>query len=171
MALIVQKYGSTSVGNVEHIRCRAESEGSRARTRCHCCCLCHEETNRLIGILRSSATCAARDECIGIDRRTGHDYLLAMALTERGCAASYTGGQVRIHTDSARKARIQAVDDENMHADLKAGQVVIIAGFKGMDDNNNIATLGRGGSDTTAVALAAAFKADECQIYTDVDGV
>jgi aspartate kinase len=96
-----------------------------------------------------------------------------MALKKRGVdARSYTGGQVRILTDSAfTKARIQSIDEANMRADLKEGRVVVVAGFQGVDEQGNITTLGRGGSDTTGVALAAALKADECQIYTDVDGV
>jgi aspartate kinase len=96
-----------------------------------------------------------------------------MALTKRGVKAkSYTGGQVKILTDSAHtKARIQHIDDQNLRADLDAGYVTVVAGFQGVDEKGNITTLGRGGSDTTAVALAAALKADECQIYTDVDGV
>jgi aspartate kinase len=99
--------------------------------------------------------------------------LLCMALKKRGVdARSYTGGQVRILTDNAHtKARIQSIDEENMRADLKAGRVVVVAGFQGVDEQGNITTLGRGGSDTTGVALAAALRADECQIYTDVDGV
>jgi aspartate kinase len=99
--------------------------------------------------------------------------LLSMALHEIGCpACSYTGGQVRILTDSSHtKARIREIDDQRMRADLDAGKVVVVAGFQGVDENGNITTLGRGGSDTTAVALAAALKADECYIYTDVDGV
>jgi aspartate kinase len=99
--------------------------------------------------------------------------LLCMALKKRGVdARSYTGGQVRILTDNSfNKARIQAIDEVNMRADLNAGRVVVVAGFQGVDEQGNITTLGRGGSDTTGVALAAALKADECQIYTDVDGV
>ncbi|WP_121234852.1 aspartate kinase, partial [Pseudomonas aeruginosa] len=99
--------------------------------------------------------------------------LLSMALIKRGVpAVSYTGNQVRILTDSAHtKARILHIDDTHIRADLKAGRVVVVAGFQGVDGNGNITTLGRGGSDTTGVALAAALKADECQIYTDVDGV
>jgi aspartate kinase len=99
--------------------------------------------------------------------------LLSMALQKRGCdARSYTGSQVRILTDSSHtKARIKQIDEQRMREDLDAGRVVVVAGFQGIDDNGNITTLGRGGSDTTAVALAAALKADECQIYTDVDGV
>jgi len=178
MALIVQKYGGTSVGTVELIQGVAQKvKGFREQS--------HDvvvvvsamsgETNRLIGlaseisqrpVLREMDVLVSTGEQVTIA-------LLAMALAELGCAAkSYTGGQVCIHTDNVHtKARIQAVDDKNMHADLKAGRVVIVAGFQGMDDSNNITTLGRGGSDTTAVALAAALKADECQIYTDVDGV
>jgi aspartate kinase len=96
-----------------------------------------------------------------------------MALNKRGVPArSYTGGQVRILTDSVHnKARIKSIDEKHMRTDLEAGRVVVVAGFQGADENGNITTLGRGGSDTTAVALAAALKADECQIYTDVDGV
>jgi aspartate kinase len=99
--------------------------------------------------------------------------LLSMALQQRGIGArSYTGWQVALRTDDAHtKARIESIDDDRMRADLNAGRVVVVAGFQGIDDNNDITTLGRGGSDTTAVALAAALKADECQIYTDVDGV
>ena len=99
--------------------------------------------------------------------------LLCMALKKRGWdARSYTGGQVKILTDNSHtKARIREIDDSNMRADLEAGRVVVVAGFQGVDSDGNITTLGRGGSDTTGVALAAALKADECQIYTDVDGV
>ena len=99
--------------------------------------------------------------------------LLSMALMELGVKAkSYTGGQVKVLTDSAfTKARIESIDESRMRADLEAGYVVVVAGFQGVDAAGNITTLGRGGSDTSAVALAAALKADECQIYTDVDGV
>ena len=99
--------------------------------------------------------------------------LLCIALEKRGCPArSYTGSQVRILTDNAfNKARIQAIEAAAMQADLDAGRIVVVAGFQGVDEDGNITTLGRGGSDTTGVALAAALKADECQIYTDVDGV
>jgi aspartate kinase len=161
MALIVQKYGGTSVGTVERIQGVAQKvKGFREQG--------HDvvvvvsamsgETNRLIGMANEISQRPVPRE-MDVLVSTGEQVtiaLLAMALTELGCAAkSYTGGQVRIHTDSAHtKARIQAIDDENMRADLKAGRVVIVAGFQGMDDNNNITTLGRGGSDTTAVALA-----------------
>ena len=178
MGLIVQKYGGTSVGTVERIQGVAKKvKGFRDQG--------HDlvvvvsamsgETNRLIGMASEIGQRPLPRE-MDVLVSTGEQVtiaLLAMALTELGCAAkSYTGGQVSIHTDSAHtKARIQAIDDKNVRGDLKAGRVVIVAGFQGVDEHNNITTLGRGGSDTTAVALAAALKADECQIYTDVDGV
>ena len=178
MALIVQKYGGTSVGSVERIQHVANKvAGFRADG--------HDvvvvvsamsgETNRLIGLAHAiSETPTPREMDVLVS--TGEQVtiaLLAMALNEiRVSARSYTGGQVRIHTDSAfMKARIEAIDDAAIRADLAAGSVVIVAGFQGMDGAGNITTLGRGGSDTTAVALAAALKANECQIYTDVDGV
>ena len=178
MALIVQKYGGTSVGTVERIQGVANKvKGFRDQG--------HDvvvvvsamsgETNRLIGMANEISPRPIPRE-MDVLVSTGEQVtiaLLAMALSELGCEAkSYAGGQVRIHTDSSHtKARIQAIDNEYMRADLDAGRVVIVAGFQGMDAQNNITTLGRGGSDTTAVALAAALKADECQIYTDVDGV
>ena len=178
MGLIVQKYGGTSVGTVERIQGVAKKvKGFRDQG--------HDlvvvvsamsgETNRLIGMASEIGQRPVPRE-MDVLVSTGEQVtiaLLAMALTEMGCAAkSYTGGQVSIHTDSAHtKARIQAIDDKNVRGDLKARRVVIVAGFQGVDEHNNITTLGRGGSDTTAVALAAALKADECQIYTDVDGV
>ena len=178
MALIVQKYGGTSVGSVERIQHVANKvAGFRAYG--------HDvvvvvsamsgETNRLIGLAHAiSETPTPREMDVLVS--TGEQVtiaLLAMALNEIGVSArSYTGGQVRIHTDSAfMKARIEAIDDAAIRADLAAGSIVIVAGFQGMDGAGNITTLGRGGSDTTAVALAAALKANECQIYTDVDGV
>jgi aspartate kinase len=178
MALIVQKYGGTSVGSVERIQHVANKvAGFRADG--------HDvvvvvsamsgETNRLIGLAHAiSETPTPREMDVLVS--TGEQVtiaLLAMALNEIGVSArSYTGGQVRIHTDSAfMKARIEAIDDAAIRTDLAAGSVVIVAGFQGMDGAGNITTLGRGGSDTTAVALAAALKANECQIYTDVDGV
>ena len=178
MGLIVQKYGGTSVGTVGRIQGVAKKvKGFRDQG--------HDlvvvvsamsgETNRLISMASEIGQRPVPRE-MDVLVSTGEQVtiaLLAMALTELGCAAkSYTGGQVSIHTDSAHtKARIQAIDDKNVRGDLKAGRVVIVAGFQGVDEHNNITTLGRGGSDTTAVALAAALKADECQIYTDVDGV
>lgn len=178
MSLLVQKYGGTSVGTIERIEAVADKiAGFRAQG--------HDlvvvvsamsgETNRLIALAQQ------------IDERpdprewdvlvsTGEQVtiaLLCMALKKRGCdARSYTGGQVRILTDNAHtKARVQHIDERSIRNDLNQGRVVVVAGFQGVDEDNNITTLGRGGSDTTGVALAAALKADECQIYTDVDGV
>lgn len=178
MALIVQKYGGTSVANVERIRAVAERVAKFKM-------LGHQvvvvlsamsgETNRLIGLARQiQATPDPRELDMLVS--TGEQVtiaLLAMALKDLGLKArSYTGPQVRILTDSAfTKARILSIDEANMRADLDSGHVVVVAGFQGVDEQGNITTLGRGGSDTTGVALAAALKADECQIYTDVDGV
>ena len=133
------------------------------------------ETNRLIGLAKEVQPEPDPRE-LDVIASTGEQVtigLLAMALKHLGLQAkSYTGAQVRILTDDAHtKARILAIDDANIRKDLDAGTVVVVAGFQGMDDNGNITTLGRGGSDTTGVAIAAALKADECQIYTDVDGV
>ncbi len=178
MALIVQKYGGTSVGTVERIEAVADRV-ARFRQEGHDVVVVVSamsgETNRLIGLAHAiTDTPSPREMDVLVS--TGEQVtiaLLAMALHKRGLdARSYTGGQVKILTDSAHtKARIQHIDDHNMREDLKAGRVVIVAGFQGVDERGNITTLGRGGSDTTAVALAAALKADECQIYTDVDGV
>jgi aspartate kinase len=133
------------------------------------------ETNRLIGMANEMQEKPSPRE-MDVLVSTGEQVtiaLLCMALTARDCPArSYTGGQVKIQTDSSyTKARIQNIDVDNMRSDLDRGRVVVVAGFQGVDDAGNITTLGRGGSDTTGVALAAALKADECQIYTDVDGV
>lgn len=178
MALIVQKYGGTSVGSVERIENVAEKViGWRERG--------HQvvvvvsamsgETDRLIGLAKSIAPRPSPRE-LDVLLATGEQVtiaLLCIALEKRGCPArSYTGGQARILTDSAfNKARIQDICGDAMRADLDAGRIVVVAGFQGVDEGGNITTLGRGGSDTTGVALAAALKADECQIYTDVDGV
>ena len=178
MALIVQKYGGTSVGTVERIQGVA-NKVKGFRDQGHNVVVVVSamsgETNRLIGMANEISHRPVPRE-MDVLVSTGEQVtiaLLAMALSELNCPAkSYPGGQVRIHTDSSHtKARIQAIDDAKMRADLSAGRVVIVAGFQGMDEQDNITTLGRGGSDTTAVALAAALKADECQIYTDVDGV
>ena len=178
MSLLVQKYGGTSVGSIERIEQVAEKvAGFRAQGHDMVVVLSamSGETNRLIGLAQQiQATPDLREMDVLVS--TGEQVtiaLLCMALKKRGVdARSYTGAQVRILTDSSyTKARIQAIDDENMRADLKAGRVVVVAGFQGVDEQGNITTLGRGGSDTTGVALAAALKADECQIYTDVDGV
>jgi len=178
MSLIVQKFGGTSVGDIGRIEQVADKvAGFRAAG--------HDlvvvvsamsgETNRLIDLAKKIQDQPVPRE-LDVLVSTGEQVttaLLSMALNERGVKAkSYTGTQVRILTDDAHtKARIREIDDERLHRDLKAGYVVVVAGFQGVDENGNITTLGRGGSDTTAVALAAALKADECQIYTDVDGV
>jgi aspartate kinase len=178
MALLVQKFGGTSVGTTERIKAVAEKV-ARFRSEGHDVVVVVSamsgETNRLIGLaneIMEEPTPREMDVLVS----TGEQVtiaLLSMALQNRGCPArSYTGSQVRILTDSSHtKARIKQIDEQRMREDLDAGRVVVVAGFQGIDDAGNITTLGRGGSDTTAVALAAALKADECQIYTDVDGV
>jgi aspartate kinase len=178
MALIVQKYGGTSVGSVERIRNVAERVAKFKM-------LGHQvvvvlsamsgETNRLIALAKEIQKEPDPRE-LDMLVSTGEQVtiaLLAMALKDLGLKArSYTGPQIRILTDSAHtKARILSIDEERLRADLDSGHVVVVAGFQGVDEAGNITTLGRGGSDTTGVALAAALKADECQIYTDVDGV
>lgn len=178
MSLIVQKYGGTSVGTPERIAAVADKvAGFRAAGHDMVVVLSamSGETNRLVALAQQMQDIPSPRE-MDVLLSTGEQVtiaLLCMALQQRGCdARSYTGGQVRILTDSAHtKARIEAIDDQRMRADLDAGRVVVVAGFQGVDEQGNITTLGRGGSDTTAVALAAALKADECQIYTDVDGV
>jgi aspartate kinase len=178
MALIVQKYGGTSVGSAERINHVAEKVmGWRAKGNDVVVVVSamSGETNRLLA-LADEVTDKPVPRELDVLLSTGEQVtiaLLCMALEKRGCAArSYTGTQVQILTDSAHnKARIREIDDMRIHTDLAAGRVVVVAGFQGVDEGGNITTLGRGGSDTTAVALAAALKADECQIYTDVDGV
>jgi aspartate kinase len=178
MSLLVQKYGGTSVGTVERIEQVADKvAGFRAQGHDMVVVLSamSGETNRLIGLAQQIQETPDLRE-LDVLVSTGEQVtiaLLCMALKKRGVdARSYTGGQVRIVTDSAHtKARIQSIDEKNMRADLEAGRVVVVAGFQGVDEHGNITTLGRGGSDTTGVALAAALSADECQIYTDVDGV
>ncbi|MDD3610220.1 MAG: aspartate kinase [Halothiobacillaceae bacterium] len=178
MALIVQKYGGTSVGSIERIENVAERV-MRARAAGQDVVVVLSamsgETNRLIGLAREINPRPSERE-LDVLVSTGEQVtiaLLAMALEKRGQPArSYTGAQVRILTDSAHtKARIRRIDTDRMREDLSAGRVVVVAGFQGIDEHGNITTLGRGGSDTSAVALAAALHADECQIYTDVDGV
>jgi aspartate kinase len=178
MALLVQKYGGTSVGTTERIKAvadkvkRFKEKGDDVVV---VVSAMSGETNRLIGLskdIMGEPTPREMDVLVS----TGEQVtiaLLAMALNDLGCkAVSYTGAQVRITTDTAHtKARIVSIDEHAMRADLDAGRVIVVAGFQGVDEAGNITTLGRGGSDTTAVALAAALKADECQIYTDVDGV
>ncbi|AQT58987.1 aspartate kinase [Cellvibrio mixtus] len=178
MSLLVQKYGGTSVGSIERIEQVADKvAGFRAQGHDMVVVLSamSGETNRLIGLAQQVQETPDLRE-LDVLVSTGEQVtiaLLCMALKKRGVdARSYTGSQVRILTDNAHtKARIQSIDEKNMRADLQAGRVVVVAGFQGVDEQGNITTLGRGGSDTTGVALAAALKADECQIYTDVDGV
>lgn len=178
MALLVQKFGGTSVGTVERIEAVAEKVKAfrdKGDDIVVVVSAMSGETNRLIGLASDIMEDPSPRE-MDVLVSTGEQVtiaLLSMALNKRGCIAkSYTGAQVRIKTDSTHtKARIMEIDEGRMRADLNAGRVIVVAGFQGVDDEGNITTLGRGGSDTTAVALAAALKADECQIYTDVDGV
>lgn len=178
MALIVQKYGGTSVGTPERIQAVAERV-ERWHQQGHDIVVVVSamsgETNRLLALAKAitdEPDPRELDQMVS----TGEQVtiaLLAMALQKRGLGAkSMTGAQVAIRTDSAfTKARIEAIDDAAMRSELAKRNVIIVAGFQGIDAQGNITTLGRGGSDTTGVALAAALKADECQIYTDVDGV
>ncbi len=178
MALYVYKFGGTSVGNVERIKAVAEKVKKAHDLGDQIVVVLSAmsgETNRLIGLAKAMQTHPTERE-LDVLISTGEQVtvaLLSMALHDLGCdACSYTGSQVKILTDSSyTKARIRKIDDDRIHADLNDGKVVVVAGFQGVDENDNITTLGRGGSDTTAVALAAALKADECHIYTDVDGV
>jgi len=182
MALIVHKYGGTSMGSTERIRSVAKRVAKWVRAGHRIVVVpsaMSGETNRLLALakelspekptpqsFRELDQIAATGEQVSVG-------LLALALMAEGLeAVSYAGWQVPIRTDSAfTKARIQSIDDARVRADLDAGKVVVITGFQGVDDQGNVATLGRGGSDTSAVAVAAAMKADECLIYTDVDGV
>lgn len=178
MALIVQKFGGTSVGSVERIEQVAQKIKlfkEAGNDLVVVVSAMSGETNRLLGLAKQITDRPNLRE-LDVMVSTGEQVtiaLLCIALEKIGVPAkSYTGTQVRIMTDSAyTKARILKIDDQHIHADLKAGRVVVVAGFQGVDEHGNITTLGRGGSDTTGVALAAALKADECQIYTDVDGV
>ena len=178
MSLIVQKFGGTSVGTVERIKAVAQKVAG-FRQQGHDIIVVVSamsgETNRLIDLAKAMQAEPTPRE-LDVLVSTGEQVtisLLCMALHDLGQGAkSYTGTQVRILTDEAHtKARIRDIDDAKIRADLAEGNVVVVAGFQGVDENGNITTLGRGGSDTTGVALAAALKADECQIYTDVDGV
>ena len=178
MALIVQKYGGTSVGSVERIK-NVAKRVAKARAEGHDVVVVVSamsgETNRLVALAQEIQEIPDPRE-FDVILSTGEQVtigLLAMALKSIGVEAkSYTGWQVALKTDNAHtKARIEDIDDAKMRADLQDGKVVIVAGFQGVSGNGDITTLGRGGSDTSAVALAAALKADECQIYTDVDGV
>ena len=178
MALIVQKFGGTSVGTVERIESVAEKIVASRREGHDLVVVVSAmsgETNRLLALAHEIDTEANPRE-LDVLLSTGEQVtiaLLSIAVEKRGIPArSYTGTQVRIRTDSAHnKARIQDIDAKCIRDDLRKGRIVVVAGFQGVDEKGNITTLGRGGSDTTAVALAAALGADECQIYTDVDGV
>jgi len=178
MALIVQKYGGTSVGSIERIQAVADrvigylDKGHQVVV---VVSAMSGETNKLVALGRgTSARPSARE--MDVLQATGEQVtiaLLAMVLADRGRPArSYLAHQVAIHTDSSfGKARIVGIDTDNLRADLEAGVVPVVAGFQGVDADGNVTTLGRGGSDTTGVALAAALRADECEICTDVDGV
>lgn len=178
MALYVYKFGGTSVGSTERIKAVAEKVKAAQAAGNQIVVVVSAmsgETNRLIALAKEMQA-QPTDRELDVLVSTGEQVtvaLLSMALHAIDCAAcSYTGGQVKILTDSSHtKARILSIDDQRMRGDLNAGKVVVVAGFQGVDEQGNITTLGRGGSDTTAVALAAALKADECHIYTDVDGV
>lgn len=178
MALIVQKYGGTSMGSIDRIK-NVAKRVKRWHENGHQVVVVVSamsgETNRLIDLARQiSAQPDPReyDQMVSTGEQVSIS-LLAMAIKELGIGArSFTGGQVAIKTDTAHnKARIQDIEDKKIREQLEAGNIVIVAGFQGVDEEGNVTTLGRGGSDTTGVALAAALGADECQIYTDVDGV
>ena len=182
MALIVHKYGGTSMGSTERIRNVAKRVAKWARAGHQMVVVpsaMSGETNRLLGLAKELSPEKATPELsreLDMIAATGEQVsvgLLAIALQAEGLpSVSYAGWQVPIKTDTAyTKARIASIDDARVRADLAAGKVVIITGFQGVDEEDNITTLGRGGSDTSAVAVAAALKADECLIYTDVDGV
>jgi aspartate kinase len=185
MALIVHKYGGTSMGSTERIRSVAQRVAKWVRAGHQLVVVpsaMSGETNRLLGLAKElmldakQATTPEAMRELDAVAATGEQVsvgLLALALQAEGLqAVSYGGWQVPIKTDSAfTKARITSIDDTRVRADLAAGKVVIITGFQGIDEHGNVTTLGRGGSDTSAVAVAAAMKADECLIYTDVDGV
>ena len=178
MSLIVHKYGGTSVGSVDRIRsvARRIAKWHRAGHKLAVVVSAMSgETNRLIDLAKQIQPDPDPRE-LDVVAATGEQVtigLLSMALKGAGVKAkSFTGGQVRVLTDDAyTKARIRSIDAARLHEDLDAGNVVVVAGFQGVDESGNITTLGRGGSDTSAVALAAALQADECLIYTDVDGV
>ncbi len=182
MALFVHKYGGTSMGSTERIRNVAKRVAKWARAGHQVVVVpsaMSGETNRLLALAkdlapaRASAAFHREQDMLAATGEQASSALLAIALQAEGMeAVSYAGWQVPIRTDSSyTKARIESIDDKRVRADLEAGRVVIITGFQGIDEHGHITTLGRGGSDTSAVAVAAAMKADECLIYTDVDGV
>jgi len=178
MTLLVQKYGGTSVGSIERIQVIAEKVAASAKAGNQLVVVLSAMsgvTNKLLGWAHQVQVEPSVRE-LDVLLATGEQTtvaLLAMALEELGCPArSYTGGQVKILTDGAHtKARIIDIEQDSIRQDLENGKIVVVAGFQGVTETGDITTLGRGGSDTTAVALAAALKADECQIFTDVDGV
>ncbi|MCY7370748.1 MAG: aspartate kinase, partial [Polaromonas sp.] len=182
MALIVHKYGGTSMGSPERIRNVAKRVAKWARAGHQMVVVpsaMSGETNRLLGLAKELAPAQVSDasqrelDALAATGEQASSALLAIALQAEGMqAVSYSGWQVAIVTNNAfTKARIESIDDKKVRADLDSGRVVVITGFQGVDANGNITTLGRGGSDTSAVAIAAALKAAECLIYTDVDGV
>lgn len=178
MSLIVHKYGGTSMGSIERIQNVAKRVAKWMRAGHQVVVVpsaMSGETNRLLGLAKElSASPNPRElDQIAATGEQVSSGLLAIALQEQGIdAISYSGWQVTVHTDSAyTKARIMGIDDAKIKKDLDAGRAVVITGFQGVDPQGNVTTLGRGGSDTSAVAVAAALKADECLIYTDVDGV
>ena len=182
MALIVHKYGGTSMGTTERIQHVAKRVAKWARAGHHMVVVpsaMSGETNRLLGLAKELAPSGSQTDyfreldALAATGEQASSALLAIALQAEGLpSVSYAGWQVPIRTDSAfTKSRIESIDDARVRADLAAGKVVIITGFQGVDPHGHITTLGRGGSDTSAVAVAAAMKAAECLIYTDVDGV
>ncbi len=182
MALIVHKYGGTSMGSPERIKNVAKRVAKWARAGHQMVVVpsaMSGETNRLLALAKELAPAKETQsymrelDMLASTGEQASSALLAIALQSEGMdSVSYAGWQVPIRTDSAfTKARIESIEDDRVRADLNAGRVVIITGFQGVDESRNITTLGRGGSDTSAVAVAAALKADECLIYTDVDGV
>jgi len=178
MALIVQKYGGTSVGSIERIQHVAQKVINHANQGNQVVVVVSAmsgETNRLISLANEIMERPVARE-LDVLVSTGEQVtiaLLSMAIQQAGHKAkSYTGAQIKMLTDDSHgKARILDIDANNIGSDLANGNIIVVAGFQGVDESGNITTLGRGGSDTSAVALAAALKADECQIYTDVDGV
>ncbi|HLS43652.1 MAG TPA: aspartate kinase [Paenalcaligenes sp.] len=178
MSLIVQKYGGTSMGSIERIRNVAQRV-AKWHAAGHQVVVVPSamsgETNRLLGLAKeiTDHPDAREQDMLAATGEQASSALLAMTLISKGVPArSYAGWQVPVRTDSAHtKARIKSIDDSRIRADLDAGRVVIVTGFQGIDEEGNITTLGRGGSDTSAVAVAAAMDADECLIFTDVDGV
>ena len=179
MASLVKKFGGTSVGTVERIQAVAKKLAAAKKAgddQVVVVSAMSGETNRLVAMAKEMMPATVDVRELDVLLSTGEQVtiaLLCMALKTLGCdARSYTGAQVRILTDSSHsKARIVSIDTDKITADLDKGRIVVVAGFQGVDAESNITTLGRGGSDTSAVALAAALGSDECQIYTDVDGV